>query len=58
MIKVVDDGYYVVYKPITLQCISFMFTEIKFIKYYSYVMFVMKFMSIHNDWVNYDDIII
>ena len=28
-------GYYVAYKLITLSCISFMFTEIKFIYYHS-----------------------
>ena len=43
------DGYYVAYKPITIPCISFMFIEIKFIHYHSYVMFAMKSINICND---------
>ena len=43
------NGYNVAYKPITLSCISFMFIEMKFIHYYSCVMFTMKSMSICND---------
>ena len=46
------------YKTITLPCISFMFIEIKFIHYHSCVIFVMKSISIYNDQVNYDEIII
>ena len=46
------------YKPNTLSRILFMFTEMKFIQYHSYVMFAMKFMSICNNYVNYDEIII
>ena len=53
----VDDGYYVAYKPITLSCL-FMFIEMKFIHCHSCVMFVMKSMSMCNDYVNYDEIII
>ena len=45
-------------KPITLPCISFMFIEMKFIHFHSCVMFVMKSMSIYNNYVNYDEIII
>ena len=52
------DGYYVTYKPITLPCISFMFIEMKFIHCHLCVMFVMKFMNICNDQMNYDEIII
>ena len=43
------DGYYVVYKPITLSCIFFMFIEMKFIHCHSCVMFAIKSMSICND---------
>ena len=53
-----SDGYYVAYKPITLSCILFMFIEMKFIHCHSCVMFVMKSMSMCNDYVNYDEIII
>ena len=35
----------------------FMFVEIKFIDYHSYVIFVMKSKSICNNYVNYDEII-
>ena len=56
--RVVCDGYYVAYKPITLSCILFMFIEMKFIHYHSCVMFAMKSMSMCNDYVNYDEIII
>ena len=44
-----SDGYYVAYKPITLSCILFMFTEMKFIHCYSCVKFAMKSMSRCND---------
>ena len=43
------DGYYVVYKPITLPCILFVFIEMKFIYCRSCVMFAMKSMSMCND---------
>ena len=43
------DGYYVAYKPITLSCILFMFIEMKFIYYHSFVVFAMKSMSMCND---------
>ena len=43
------DGYYVAYKPITLLGISLMFIEMKFIYCHSFVMFLMKSMSICND---------
>ena len=52
------DGYYVAYKTITLSCILFMFIEMKFIHCHSCVMFVMKSMSMCNDYMNYDEIII
>ena len=42
----ISYGYYVAYKPIILSCILFMFIEVKFIHCHSYVMFVMKSMSI------------
>ena len=58
MNKAVPYGYCVAYKPITLPCISLMFIEIKFIHCYSCVMFAMKSMSICNDHMNYDEIII
>ena len=54
----VGDGYYEAYKPITLSCILFMFIEMKFIHCHSCVMFAMKSMSMCNDYVNYDEIII
>ena len=47
--RFVLDGYYVAYKPITLSCILFRFTKLKFIHYHSCLMFVMKSMSIYND---------
>ena len=47
--NVVDDGYYVAYKPITLPCIFFVFIEMKFIHCHSCVMFAMKSMSMCND---------
>ena len=53
-----NDGYYVAYKAITLSCILFMFIEMKFIHCHSCVMFAMKSMSMCNDYVNYDEIII
>ena len=46
-----------VYKPITLSCIFFMFIEMKFIHCHSSVM-SMKSMNMCNDYVNYDEIII
>ena len=46
------------YNPITLLCIFFMFIEMKFIHYHSCVMFAMKSMSMCNDKVSYDEIII
>ena len=46
------------YKPITLQCVLFMFIVMIFIHCHSCVMFTMKSMSIHNYKVNYDEIII
>ena len=52
------DGYYVAYKPITFSCIFFMFIEMKFIHCHSCVMFAMKSISMCNDKVNYDEIII
>ena len=52
------DGYYVAYKAITLSCILFMFIEMKFIYCHSCVMFAIKSMSMCNDKVNYDEIII
>ena len=52
------DGYHVAYKPITRSCILFMFIEMIFIHCHSCVMFAMKSMSICNDIVNYDEIII
>ena len=57
-ILVNTDGYYVTYKPITLLCISFMFIKIKFIHCHSCVIFSMKSMSICNDYMHYDEIII
>ena len=56
--RVESDGYYVAYKPITLSSILFMFVEMKFIHCHSCVMFAMKSMSMCNDKVNYDEIII
>ena len=47
--KVITDGYYVAYKPITLSCILFMLIEMKFIHCHSGVMFAMKSMSICNE---------
>ena len=52
------DGYYVAYKPITLTCILFMFIEMKFIHCHCCVIFAMKSMSMCNDYINYDEIII
>ena len=52
------DVDYTAYMPIILLCISFMFIEMKFIHYHSCVMFSMKSMSICNDSMNYDEIII
>ena len=54
----VTDGCYVTHKSITLPCISFIFIEMKFIHFHSCVMFAMKSMSIFNDYVKYDTIII
>ena len=58
LIALLSDGYYVAYKPITLSCILFMYIEMKFIHCHSYVIFAMKSMSMCNDYVNYDEIII
>ena len=52
------DRYIIACKLITLQNIFFMFIEIKFIHYYSCMMFAMKSISICNDKVNNDEIII
>ena len=46
------------YKSITLPCILFMFIQMIFIHFHFCVMVEMKFMSIRNDQVNYDEIII
>ena len=46
------------YKPITLPYILLMFIEMKFIRCHSCVMFAMKSISICNDLVNYEDIIL
>ena len=53
-----SDGYYVAHKPITLSCILFTFIELKFIHCHSCVMFEMKSISMCNDYVNYNEIII
>ena len=45
-------------KPITLSCILFMSVEMKFYHCHSCVMFVMKYMSICDDYMNYDETII
>ena len=58
VINQVNDGYYVAYKPIIFSCILFTFIEMKFIHCHSCVMFIMKSMSMCNDLVNYDEIII
>ena len=42
------DGYYVTYKPIILSCMFFIFIEMKLIYCHSFVIFVMKSMSICN----------
>ena len=55
---IIYDGYYVAYKPITFSCILFMFIEMKFIHCHYCVMFAMKSISMCNDKVNYDEIII
>ena len=52
------DEYYVAYKPITLSCILLMFIEMKFIHCHSCVMFAMNSMSMCNESLNYDEIII
>ena len=52
------DRSYVAYEPIILPYISLILIIIKFIHCHSYVIFVMKFMSICNDKVNYDEILI
>ena len=46
------------YEPIAHPCILFMFIEMKFIHCHYCVVFAMKSMSIYNDLVNYDEIII
>ena len=53
-----SNGLFIAAKLITLQCILFIFIEMKFIHFYLCVMCVMKSMSIYNDEVNYDEIII
>ena len=50
------NGYYVAYKIITFSCNVFMSIEIKFIHHHSCVLFIMKSMSIYNDKVIYDKI--
>ena len=50
------NGYYVAYKIITSSCIVFMSIEMKLIYHHSCVLFTMKSMSIYNDKVNYDKI--
>ena len=52
------DEYCVAYEPITLPCISFMLIQMKFIHCHSRVMFITKSMSIGNNYVNCDEIII
>ena len=52
------NGYYVAYKPIILPYILFMFIKVKLIYFHSYVMFLMMSMSICNDLVNFDEIVI
>ena len=46
------------YKLIILLCISFMFIKMKFNHFHSCVIFVINFMSICNNLVNYDEMII
>ena len=46
---IINDGYYVAYKPIPFSCILFMFIEMKFIHCHSCFMFAMKSMSKCND---------
>ena len=43
---------------IILSCISFIFTEIEFINYHYCVIFILKSMSICNDYTNYEETII
>ena len=43
------DRYYLAYKLITLSCISFILIEMKFIHYHSFMMFIIKSMSICTD---------
>ena len=43
------DECYVSYEPITLPCILFMFIQMNFINFHSYVIFAIKSMSICND---------
>ena len=47
--KIVNDRYYVAYKPITLLCILFTFIKMISIHYHSCVIFVMKSMNICNE---------
>ena len=49
VVMVYTNGYYMAYKPITFLCISFLFIEMKFIHFHSFVMFTIKFMNICND---------
>ena len=46
------------YKPIIFPCISFILFEMKLIHCYSSAIFLMKSISICNDELNYDEIII
>ena len=46
------------YEPIILPCILFKFIEIKLIHCHYCVMLAMKSMSICNNYMNYDEIII
>ena len=56
MMRVINIMWLV--NKITLSCIYFMFIEIKFTHCHYCLMFVMKFMSIFNDCIDYDEIII
>ena len=47
------DRYNLAYKPITLLYISFMFIEMKFIHFHSFMIFILKSISTYNDFVNY-----
>ena len=47
------DGYDVAYNTIALSCLVYSL-KINFIYYYSFLIFIMKSMSINNDQANYD----